>query len=99
MMDQLVFTPVFLTGFIFINSFLDDGNATEAWHKVEMNFFSTLQSNWMVWVPYQFFNFKYVPVQFQVLANNACALFWNCYLSYKLHLQHDHSYDAEKLTK
>jgi hypothetical protein len=39
-------------------------------------------ANWCVWIPAQMINFGFVPLQFQVLFNNALGLFWNAYLSY-----------------
>lgn len=84
-LDQFVFAPAFLTGFIFLNSFLDYGDAGKAAGEVAKEIRPTLGANWLVWIPYQMLNFAFVPVPFQVLANNAMSLFWNSYLSYSLH--------------
>ena len=42
-------------------------------------------SNWQLWGPAQAINFKFVPVQFQVMFANFVAVAWNTYLSWKSH--------------
>lgn len=34
--------------------------------KLKQDMWSILQTNWKVWIPFQFFNFNFVPVQLQV---------------------------------
>ena len=46
--------------------------------------------NWSIWPFIQIANLRYVPVMYQVLVVNFCALFWNLYLTKK-------SYDVDKL--
>jgi len=38
--------------------------------------------NWKLWPAANFVNFKFVPVQLQVLFANFVALIWNTYLSW-----------------
>lgn len=42
-------------------------------------------ANWKLWIPFQFFNFRFVPPQLQVAAANVCALAWNVILSLLSH--------------
>jgi protein Mpv17 len=38
-------------------------------------------------VPFQFLNFRFVPVNLQVGAANVIALMWNTYMSWVTHLE------------
>jgi hypothetical protein len=38
-------------------------------------------ANWTVWPFITFLNLKFVPVLYQVIVVNICALFWNFYLT------------------
>ena len=85
--DQLLFTPVFLFSFLFVNRTIDFGISSyrSSTVKVLEDLPQTLVLNWLLWFPFQSFNFYFVPLHFQVLANNACAVFWNGYLSWQIH--------------
>lgn len=50
--------------------------------ELRTNWPSTVKANWMLWVPAQFINFRFVPVHHQVLVANITALLWNVYFSY-----------------
>jgi len=87
--DQFGFAPVFLSGFIFGNEFFQRMSVEKSLAKVKQEIQQTVLVNWVVWIPFQSLNFNFVPLQYQVLANNMAAVFWNGYLSWKLHQQHD----------
>lgn len=59
-------------------------NGDDPREKLEHDYVDTVQTNWILWVPYQFVNFRYVKKDYQVLASNAMGMVWNCYLSYKI---------------
>jgi hypothetical protein len=42
-------------------------------------------ANWNIWIPFQFLNFRFVPLNLQVAAANVVALLWNTYLSWASH--------------
>src|SRR5207237_1135780 len=73
--DQFLYAPLFLTVFIFLNDYLDNYNYISSLNKVQSEIQNTVLVNWVLWIPFQSFNFRFVPTQFQVLANNSCALF------------------------
>ena len=83
--DQLIFAPAFLGSFIFANDYLESMSVSKALRKAEQEWIHAVLVNWVVWVPFQSFNFYYIPLHYQVLANNSAAVFWNGYLSWKLH--------------
>ncbi|KAF2486707.1 hypothetical protein BDY17DRAFT_291969 [Neohortaea acidophila] len=77
--DQTVFASTNL--FLFLSSMaLMEGSDPKA--KLEKSYFEALKKNWMVWPGVQFMNFKYVPLNYQVLVVNGVSIGWNCYLSY-----------------
>jgi hypothetical protein len=89
--DQFGFAPVFLAGFIFANDYLQYHSFESAKTKVQNEWVHTVLVNWVVWIPFQSLNFNFVPLPFQVLANNCAAVFWNGWLSWRLHneMKHD----------
>ena len=85
-LDQLVFAPTFLA--VFIGSlFTIEGNAAEVPAKLKQDWGKTVVTNWKIWVPFQFLNFRFVPVNLQVGAANVIALLWNTYMSWVSHLK------------
>ena len=85
-LDQLVFAPCFLAVFI-ASLFTIEGNAAAVVLKLKQDWSSTVVTNWKIWVPFQFLNFRFVPVNLQVGAANIIALAWNTYMSWVTHLE------------
>ena len=85
-LDQLVFAPTFLAVFI-ASLFTVEGNASAVVPKLKQDWSQTVVANWKVWVPFQFLNFRFVPVNLQVGAANVIALMWNTYMSWVTHLE------------
>lgn len=56
---------------------LDDAKAN--WKR---EFWPTLKTNWILWVPFQAFNQGVVPLQYRLLASNLVNIPWNTFLSY-----------------
>jgi hypothetical protein len=77
--DQLVFAPFFLSSIIASIMALE-GHAAEVPPKLRRDLATIVRSNWALWVPFQFLNFRFVPVHLQVLASNVVALAWNVYM-------------------
>ncbi|KAL6549522.1 hypothetical protein OROHE_008639 [Orobanche hederae] len=84
LLDQLLFAPTFIG--IFLSALMTlEGRPSDVIPKLQQEWFSSVLANWQLWIPFQFFNFRFVPQQFQVLAANFIALIWNVILSYKAH--------------
>jgi hypothetical protein len=83
-LDQLGFAPTFLP--VFISSVLTlEGNAQQIPDKLRADWWPVTKANWVVWVPAQILNFRFVPGSMQVLFSNVVGLLWNAYLSYVSH--------------
>lgn len=52
------------------------------WDKFSSTYPNLLLTSWSLWTPIMALNFRFVPVQYQVLCVNAFNLLWNMYLSY-----------------
>ncbi|PNH06252.1 PXMP2/4 family protein 2 [Tetrabaena socialis] len=84
LLDQGGFAPVFLATFISV-LFLIEGKGSMIRAKLEQDLVETIKVNWILWIPAQFFNFRFVPPNLQVLTANVVALAWNTYMSYQSH--------------
>jgi hypothetical protein len=83
-MDQLLFAPVFIGSIISLIMLLE-GHGDDVPSKLKSDLFTIVKSNWALWVPFNFLNFRYVPQSLQVLASNGAALLWNTYVSWVSH--------------
>ncbi|GFR50941.1 hypothetical protein Agub_g13261 [Astrephomene gubernaculifera] len=84
LLDQGVFAPVFLATFISM-LFTIEGKPGLIRPKLEQDLLETVKANWILWIPAQFINFRFVPPHLQVLTANVVALAWNTYMSYQSH--------------
>ncbi|GLD98456.1 hypothetical protein PINS_up007153 [Pythium insidiosum] len=83
-LDQLGFAPTFLP--VFFSTLLTlEGVPEQIPSKLRQDWWPTVKANWVVWVPAQLLNFRFVPGNLQVLFANVVGLFWNSYLSYVSH--------------
>lgn len=78
--DQLLFAPLILPVF-FIGTLLMDNQADKIPNKLKTDWFPSLMANYIVWVPAQLINFKFIPPQLRVLWANFIGFFWSIYLS------------------
>lgn len=79
--DQLGFAPLFIGSMLAILTALD-GKADQIVPELKSSLPSAIKANWMLWVPAQFVNFRFVPVPYQVLFSNLVAVAWNVYFSF-----------------
>ena len=84
MLDQFAFAPIFIGSIVSAIMALE-GHAEDIPQKLRSDLPTIVRSNWVLWVPFQFINFRFVPVRLQVLAANMVALLWNTYVSWASH--------------
>ncbi|KAJ8069994.1 hypothetical protein OCU04_000398 [Sclerotinia nivalis] len=77
--DQCIVAPLNLGLFLTTMSVLEGSDPKK---KLEANYSTALQKNYMIWPAVQAVNFKLVPLEHRVLVVNIVSLGWNCYLSY-----------------
>lgn len=76
--DQLIFAPIMINVFLRSMAVME---GTSAQAKIDKSYWETLKANWMVWPFIQAVNFKFVPLDFRVLAVNIVSIGWNSFLS------------------
>lgn len=81
--DQLIFAPIFIAVFVSIISYMQDQNVQLIEHKLKTQYKDILISNYYVWPWVQIVNFRFVPLNYQVLVTSTVALLWNIYISWK----------------
>ena len=82
--DQILFAPLFIP--VFMTSLMTlEGKSwgDEIGNVLKRDVPDVIVSNWVLWVPAMFINFRYVPGQWQVLYSNCIGFVWNTYLSWK----------------
>lgn len=80
-LDQALFAPCFVT--LFLSSlFLLNGTPELIVPKLRQDLLSTVTANWVLWLPGQFINFRFISPKFNLLFSNIIALVWSTYLSW-----------------
>jgi len=79
--DQLVFAPSFVALF-FCAMATVQGAPEESVKRLQDGWLDAVVMNYKIWPLAQVINFRFIPVQHQVLFANFVALFWNTYLSF-----------------
>lgn len=82
-LDQFVFAPIFLAILVAAISYLQDQNVQLIEHKLKTQYKDILISNYYVWPWVQIVNFRWIPLNYQVLVTQTVALLWNIYVSWK----------------
>mmetsp|Transcript_43130 Transcript_43130/g.111820 ORF Transcript_43130/g.111820 Transcript_43130/m.111820 type:complete len:300 (-) Transcript_43130:234-1133(-) len=83
-LDQLAFAPTFIAAF-FSTLCCFEFNPGKIQPMLKQEWWPAVITNWQLWVPFQFVNFRLVPQNLQVLFANMVALIWNTYLSFAGH--------------
>ena len=81
--DQVLFAPIFISTFMTSLMALEGNDLRQARRVLERDLAKIVVTNWGLWVPAMYLNFRFVPVQWQVLYSNCVGLVWNIYLSWK----------------
>jgi hypothetical protein len=93
-LDQIRFAPIFIPTFITSLMILEstsESKSTKTITETIVDISNVLArdvpgivvTNWALWVPAMLVNFRYVPMQWQVLFSNCVGFVWNTYLSWK----------------
>jgi len=82
-LDQGLFAPVILFGFMNFVGILRREDITFRWLDIKANYPDILVNNYKFWPIIQLFNFYVVPLQHRLMVVNLAALCWNTYLSWR----------------
>jgi len=80
--DQVIFAPIFLYNFLWINGLTSFKSVDEVKKEVKKTYFPILVTNYKVWPAVQLLNFGLVPPNLRIAFVQTVAIFWNTYLSW-----------------
>lgn len=83
--DQIIFAPIFIALLVSTISYMQDQNVQLIEEKLRTQYKDILIGNYYVWPWVQLVNFRFVPLNYQVLLTQIVAFFWNSYISWKTH--------------
>lgn len=84
--DQIVFAPIFLGILLSFIGFSQHPNIEKVKTKLRNEYIDILKSNYAVWPLVQIINFRFVPLNYQVLLTQTVAVMWNIYVSWRTNL-------------
>jgi protein Mpv17 len=84
-LDQIFAAPMLTSTFIFILQLLNGHSMEMAASRTRSVFVPVMWNNYKIWPAVQFLNMSVIPLQYRVVFVQFIAVFWNMYLSSKLH--------------
>ena len=82
--DRLTIGSFVVMSFFVSQHYLNGGNTPDLQVKLERDLPGALKMNVTVWMSALMTNFKFVPIEFQVLFLNTVGFFWMIYLSWAM---------------
>lgn len=82
-LDQIVFSPISLAAFFLFMGLCEGSDLKAVRRKMNVVFIPALKSNYVVWPAVQIFNFRVVPLQYQLPFASTVGICWTTYLSLK----------------
>jgi hypothetical protein len=84
--DQLLYNPIYMWIWLSSYWYMEDSQQFSSLSvyvdKMAVHFPDIICANWTLWFPAQAFNFRFVPMPFQVLYTDCFDLLWSAYLSF-----------------
>jgi hypothetical protein len=88
-LDQFFFSPLFLPTFLSSLWLMEGQTLDRIQSQLSSTIPTSILANWLLWIPAQALNFKFIPGKYQVLFSNFAGFIWNAYLSYASHKDHN----------
>lgn len=82
MINQLCFTPVFLTAFFSLQSFLTGATAEETAERLQQTLPAAYKNSCQLWPAVSAINFYWIKLEYRSIFSGVVAIGWNAYLSY-----------------
>ena len=96
LVDRLTIGSLVVFGFFVSQHYMNGGNTPDLKIKLERDLPGALKMNVTVWMSALIINFKYMPLEFQVLFLNTVGFFWMIYLSWAMNRTKKHSIKDSK---
>eukprot|EP01121_Diplochlamys_sp_Union-15-3_P011346 TRINITY_DN3276_c0_g1_i2.p1 TRINITY_DN3276_c0_g1~~TRINITY_DN3276_c0_g1_i2.p1 ORF type:complete len:189 (-),score=12.33 TRINITY_DN3276_c0_g1_i2:5-571(-) len=81
LLDRLICGPLVILLFFTYFEIVSMGSIMALKKKIQLHLIPTAVKAMIFWLPVQFFNFKYIPMQLRVLFGNLAAIVWTVYFS------------------
>lgn len=85
--DEFLFTPLYVPALMGMMWTMEGIDIYRIPTMISDEFWNVMMAEWLVYVPLQYLNFRYVPVKFQVLVINCAGVGWNCFICWRASLQ------------
>lgn len=82
MINQLCFTPVFLTAYFSLQSFLTGASAEETAERLQETLPTAYKNSCQLWPAVSAINFYWIKLEYRSVFSGVVAIGWNVYLSY-----------------
>lgn len=79
-LDQGFFGPGNVAFFFCASGILEGKSAAQIRGKLDDRLWQTITSAWLVWVPFQFITFRFISMDYRLVAGQVVAIFWNCFM-------------------
>ena len=80
--SQLIIVPfIYYPVFFTLTGVIQNLSPEAAWDRARDNFLPLMKRNLLFWIPMQFIQFEYVPIDLQIPFLSVCGLAWTCILS------------------
>mmetsp|Transcript_40416 Transcript_40416/g.47286 ORF Transcript_40416/g.47286 Transcript_40416/m.47286 type:complete len:259 (-) Transcript_40416:89-865(-) len=94
--DEFIFTPVYVPAFMGLLWSFEGNKFEDIPHMIREEWLNIMIFDWCVYIPVQFFNFRYNPVKYQVLVMNLVGVGWSCFISWRAQRQNDKNTSIER---
>lgn len=81
--DQFIFAPIFIAQLVSIISYMQHQDVNKIQEKLKNEYLDILVANYYLWPAVQIINFRFIPLNYQVLFTQTVAVLWNIYISWK----------------
>ena len=79
-LDQGLFGPANVAFFFCASGVLEGKSSSEIHHKLDDRLWQTISSAWILWIPFQFITFRFIPINFRLVTGQMVAVGWNCFM-------------------
>jgi len=80
--DRLISSSIFTLSFYYYMGLANRRNSREINKDIKIKFVPTMIDSFKLWPLAMYFNYKFIPVQYNVLYGNMIGIIWQAYLSY-----------------
>lgn len=81
--DEFIFTPVYVPVYMGLLWSIEGIKSKDIPRMIREEWLNIMVFDWCVYIPVQFFNFRYASVKYQVLVINLVGVGWNCFISWR----------------